>query len=344
MGHFEASRTLKVMMPNAFVDTSVVIATCSRVSMLEDMLGTLLPQMAVLPFSTELVIVNDGSTDGTAELLREVQERSPVPVKVVLGHRRGIAAARNLGLEHARGTWIASCDDDQLADVQWLQCLRAAADEQSASFVGGSMELAMPMGYTLDAYGPRAMRLLGHCAGRGERARALPRGIRPATNNVLMRASAVRGLGGFDQQFAQGGEDADLFARAEEAGYTLWFEPRARMQHVMTPGRLSENGLHWTAMRIGSGDARMLQHVHPFTGPLRRAAVRVAVSALRDLPLLVFSQLRGNYRGVLDARCSLWYSKGLLRAIPALLFPEWQKQSAFLQQLDFRRRNGERTA
>ena len=312
--------------------------------MLRDVVDTLLPQMLALPFPTELVIVDDGSTDSTAEFLATLQRQSPVPVRVVSGQRRGIAAARNLALEHARGKWIASCDDDQLADLQWLKYLRAAAEEQSASFVGGSMQLSVPNGYTISRFGPRALRLLGHCDGDGDRARPLRRGTRPATNNVLMRASAVRGLGGFDQQFVQGGEDTDLFARAEEAGYTLWFEPRARMQHVMTPSRLSQQGWRWTAMRIGSGDARMEQHLHPYLGILKRVTTRLALTTFRDGPLLALAKLTGNDLLELETLCSLWYTKGLLLALPALLFPERQIGVSFLQQLDFRRRNGERTA
>ncbi len=331
-------------MISASIDTSVVLSTCTRVAMLRNMVETLLPQMVQLPFTTELVIVDDGSTDNTAEFLVELQQQSPVPVRVVRGHRRGIAAARNLALEHARGKWIASCDDDQLADFHWLKFLRAAAEEHSASFVGGSMELSVPAGHTVDHYGRRVLRLLGHCAASGECARPLRRGTRPATNNVLMRASAVRGLGGFDQQFVQGGEDTDLFARAEEAGYTLWFEPRAKMQHVMTPSRLSRHGLRWTAMRIGAGDVRMEQHLHPYTGVLKRVVTRIVATLLRDLPLVALAGLTRGKRLGLEARCSLWYTKGLLLAIPALLFPQQQVSTAFLQQLDFRRRNGERTA
>ena len=331
-------------MISASIDTSVVLSTCTRVNMLRDMVNTLLPQMVAFPYPTELVIVDDGSTDSTAEFLADLQQQSPVPVRVVIGQRRGIAAARNLALEHARGKWIASCDDDQLADLQWLKYLRAAAEEQGASFVAGSMQLSVPDGYTVSSFGPRALRLLGHCDDLGDCARPLRRGTRPATNNVLMRASAVRGLGGFDQQFVQGGEDTDLFARAEEAGYTLWVEPRAKMQHVMTPSRLSHQGLRWTAMRIASGDARMEQHLYPYVGILKRVTTRMALTIFRDGPLLALAKLTRNDRPELETLCSLWYTKGLLLALPALLFPERKVGSVFLQQMDFRQRNGERTA
>ena len=98
------------------IDTSIVLATCSRAKMLRDALESLLVQSWADDHAVEIVVVDDGSTDDTPELLREIQQRSPVPLIVVQGEsavalrRRGTSAGRQ-----ARGEWIASFDDDQIA-------------------------------------------------------------------------------------------------------------------------------------------------------------------------------------------------------------------------------------
>jgi len=89
----------------------------------------------------EVVVVNDGSTDDTVQRIRELGDPR---VSVVEGGGNGVAAARNLGIRHARGQWIAFKDDDdrwapdklakQLAalvemDASWSICGAVAVDE-----------------------------------------------------------------------------------------------------------------------------------------------------------------------------------------------------------------------
>ena len=310
--------------------------------MLRFMLDSILPQLARSPYSTELVIVDDGSNDETPVLLQQIQRDSPVPVIVLHGPKQGVAAARNLAVEHARGTWLASCDDDQIACPGWFDSLRSATDATGAAFVGGSMELHLPQGFAVENYGPRAQRLLGASPPTGE-IREYDAGCYPATNNVLMLASAVVALGGFDPAFTQGGEDSDLFLRAKQAGYALWFEPKAKMRHMLTPRRLTPQGLRWTSLRIGSGDLRMEQRKRSVVGPLKRATVRIAILG-RDIVQFAAAKMRRSRPAALDAQCSMWYTQGVLRALPAILLGRAGMRSAFLNQMDFRRRNGERTA
>jgi hypothetical protein len=90
---------------------SVIIPTYNRRSILEKCLAALEQQRPGAYAGYEVIVVDDGSTDGTVEWL----QRSPVPIpqfQLLTQSHRGPAAARNLGLAHARGEMIIFIDSD----------------------------------------------------------------------------------------------------------------------------------------------------------------------------------------------------------------------------------------
>lgn len=283
------------------------------------------------------MVVDDGSSDETPELLAELRRTASIPVTVVPGTRCGVAAARNLAAEHARGTWLASFDDDQLALPGWLAALRELAGQTGSPCIGGALELSLPSGQRIEDLGPRVRRVLGEHLD-GDIAR--PNGLLPASNNVLVRRDVFLHLGGYDVRFTEGAEDSELFDRIAAAGHTIWFQPAARALHITPQSRLQSNNLRWTSLRIGASEAR--RFAHQGAGKLLKLiAIRLAASLLRDVPQLLWALVSRNKRLLLDVHCSLWYSQGLLRAAPTFLGIQ-RGESSFLRSLDFRTRNGER--
>jgi GT2 family glycosyltransferase len=324
------------------VDTSIVLATCSRALMLQAALDSLIAQDWALDHAVELIVVDDNSTDDTAEVLTHYQLHSSIPLIVLRGRSQGVAAARNLGCAAARGAWIASFDDDQIALPGWLRQLRLLAQQTGAATVGGCLNLQYPEGASPDAFGPRARSVLGeHDLGPD----ALQYGRRhlPSTNNVLLRSDVFQALHGYDTSFTEGGEDTDFFSRVQAAGLTQWYQPISRALHVMTHSRLERKNLRWTSLRLGASDVRIQQRKSAFLGPLRLAAFRIAIALLRDFPQFTLAAIRFDRRAQLDAACSLWYTQGFLRALLPILSAR-TANSNFLRSVDFRARNGERNS
>lgn len=319
------------------IDTSIVLATCSRAHLLRGALASLLSEAKAWEKPVEFVIVDDGSTDDTPAVLAKFQGSAGIPVTIVMGECRGIAAARNLAVQHARGTWLASFDDDQIALPGWLAGLHSLAESTGAVCIGGALALQLPPGHAIAALGPRVRRVLGeHLDGDIVK----PNGMEPASNNVLLRRDIFLELGGYDITFTEGAEDADLFDRMAAAGHAWWFQPAAKALHLIQATRLETRSIAWTCLRLGASDAR--RFTRRGTGRLlRTAALRVLVTLLRDLPQLAIAGMRRDRRKQMDVLCSLWYTQGLLRALPAFLGSK-PKQTAFLRSLDFRARNGER--
>jgi glycosyltransferase involved in cell wall biosynthesis len=103
-------------------DFSVVIPTHNRLEVLVEVLQSLEFQHEAPAF--EVVVVDDGSTDGTADWLRSRGFR--MPLRVLVQENHGPAAARNTGVAAASGRWVAFLGDDTVPSAGWLAAHRAA--------------------------------------------------------------------------------------------------------------------------------------------------------------------------------------------------------------------------
>lgn len=98
---------------------SIVSAAYNVKRYLDDFLHSLEAQTLPLD-QIELIAVNDGSTDGTGDFLRDYATDAPFKVTVVDKENGGQASARNLGLEQARGEWITFTDPDDFLDPDYF--------------------------------------------------------------------------------------------------------------------------------------------------------------------------------------------------------------------------------
>ena len=113
---------------------SVVVPVYNPGAYLRPLLDSLLAQTEP---SLEIVAVDDGSTDGSGELLREAAARDPRLV-VVTRSNGGYAAARNSGIDAARGRWIGFADSDDWLDPRALQTWREHGEREDLEVVFGN--------------------------------------------------------------------------------------------------------------------------------------------------------------------------------------------------------------
>lgn len=165
----------------------------------------------------ELVVVDNGCTDDSLEIVREHSDGVPGLRVVDASARRGLNYARNAGVAAARGELLVFCDADDAAAPGWLAALvEAAAD---ADIVGGVLE-----GDELNGAVARAWR-------------SRPLKDRPSEQflpfvpggNCAVRTEVARLLR-WDEEFVFGASDMEFCWRAHQAGYRIGHAPGAVMQ------------------------------------------------------------------------------------------------------------------
>ena len=113
---------------------SVIVPTHNRLASLMKTLESLYRQ----DFSDfEIIIVDDGSTDGTGAYL--VGQTEQHRIRYVHQSCRGPAAARNAGFRIARAPYVVFTDDDCIVPRDWLKKLHAGFEETGADIIGGTV-------------------------------------------------------------------------------------------------------------------------------------------------------------------------------------------------------------
>ena len=172
---------------------SVVIPAFNRRPWLAKTLASVNSQTST---DHEIVLVDDGSTDGTAEWVR----RAFPEVRVIrLARNQGPATARNHGIQRARGALIAFLDSDDIWCKDYLSTL-------TPEFRDPRVVLVFSNYSSIDAKGRVIRRRCVPRAPSGLSAAAL-------TSASIMRRTAVMAAGGFDPGFRRLFEDTDLFIR-----------------------------------------------------------------------------------------------------------------------------------
>ena len=203
---------------------SVVVPVLNGARTLQRCLGAL---ERLDPAPSEVLLIDNGSTDGSLGLLRAFAGRRS-GARALEEPRRGAAAARNTGIRAATGDVVAFTDSDCEPDSGWLDHLirpftdahvGAVAGRVAAARAGSITELFSAL-YTLQSPDLPA-RLTHWTPWQG----GFP------TANLAVRRRRLEELGGFDERMEIYGEDYDLCARLYTAGAEVAYQPEAVVVH-----------------------------------------------------------------------------------------------------------------
>jgi glycosyltransferase involved in cell wall biosynthesis len=225
---------------------SVIVATRNRAALLGRALDALSRQD--WPAGRfEIVVADNGSTDGTAVTVQTAarMDHAP-PIRYLHVAEPGKSAAVNAALAHASGGLIAFTDDDVRPAPEWIARLAGAFDRTGADFAAGRIlpewEEPPPAWLSPALYGVLAIPDNGTSAldiGDGSGAAVIPIGA-----NMAVRRHVVERLGGLHTGLGKlegtlrTGEDHEFYLRMRAAGYRGVYEPAALVWHLVPADRL----------------------------------------------------------------------------------------------------------
>ncbi|WP_414583093.1 glycosyltransferase [Scytonema sp. PCC 10023] len=167
----------------------------------------------------EVIVVNDGSTDGTLEITQRYDY-----VRLISQENKGLSAARNVGIAAATGEIVAFTDSDCMADPDWLTYLVAKFLSTGLAAVGGP-NLSPPEDSLVPACVAVSPGVPTHVLLSDEIAEHI------AGCNMAFRREVLQEIDGFDRQYRAAGDDVDICWRLQDKGYAIGFSPAAIVWH-----------------------------------------------------------------------------------------------------------------
>jgi GT2 family glycosyltransferase len=212
---------------------SVIVVNWNGMGFVEDCLASLKSQTWE---NREFILVDNGSEDGSAELLRKWSEQTPNSQVIGLNRNSGFCEANNLAFHRARGDWIALLNNDAVAEPNWIEeLIRRGDPAHRIGMLGGKILFAEPKG-VIDKAGHLIYKD-GQNRGRGTMEKDTGQYdneeeiLWPDACAAMYHRKIFEETGGFDESFFAFGDDADLGMRARLLGWNAWYVPQAVVYH-----------------------------------------------------------------------------------------------------------------
>lgn len=132
------------------VDLDIIVPAYNVKNYIEQCISSLLNQNT--DYKYRIIIINDGSTDGTAELLSAYAKKNPNLIKLVSQNNKGLSGARNTGLRISNSKYITFVDSDDYVSSDFVNSLLIKCFETAADIVEGSYETVDLSGSTIKQY------------------------------------------------------------------------------------------------------------------------------------------------------------------------------------------------
>jgi glucosyl-dolichyl phosphate glucuronosyltransferase len=246
---------------------SVVIGTLNR----GEALGVSLDSLAAqdLPRDRfEVIVVDNGCTDGTEALVRAKMAQMP-NLRLVKEPKLGLSNARNKGIAESRYELVAFFDDDATAEKNWLTLLtNVFAEDPAAGAAGGPIYVGWPT--TRPVWMPKSCEgYFGHCY-YGEERTLLEFPKYPYGSNMVIRKEHLLAINGFNDKVGpKGGNmmsagEQDLFSRLARIPVKVVYEPKAPVMHWVQPERVTRQWTLQRSIKHGLSNTRMMANIEPY--------------------------------------------------------------------------------
>lgn len=223
---------------------SVIVATLNRTHYLEKCIKAI---FANTYDKFEIIIVDQGKNNQTKELI-DSRFLNTGKIKYIHTNTIGLSHARNLGWKNSRGEIIAFIDDDAIPVIGWMEAYAKAFSDikPDPAIVGGKIEpdweAPKPKWY------PDKKKYLLGIYDIGDEIMPFPEPDLPVGANFAVLGSVLENFGGFDgrvgfnesrKKSMVAGEDSLIGMRVREAGYPIYYHPKAKVFHCISAKKMT---------------------------------------------------------------------------------------------------------
>ena len=239
---------------------TLIICTYNR----EKYIGPLLESIAKNDYPTsdyELVLVDNNCTDNTKGVCEQFAVEHPeITLRYVVETEQGLSAARNKGIEEAKGDIIIYVDDDALVDSDYIRIYAehfSAHPETMAA--GGPIE---PLYETEEPkwMSPYTKALLTAWMNYGDKVREYPNGRYPGGGNAAYRKVVFDKVGLINTELGRKGsallasEEKDIFDKMKAQGMQVLYLPTPVLHHIIPQAKLEEDYFNRLTLQIGRSE------------------------------------------------------------------------------------------
>lgn len=247
------------------IKVSVIICTYNREKFLQNALQSLVDQDAD-PASYEVIVANNNSKDNTEQLCKDFMAQHPgYAFSYCNETKQGASFARNTGAALARGELFCFMDDDAVARKDFITSIIAFNTQypEVGGFGGRIIPLYIPNEPVWMSY------YVSSLVGNFDYAKEVTEfsaNRYPLESNMVVTRQLFTAINGFNAELPGvkgtlriGGEGKDLFLRAKEKGYRVFYVPDIVVQHVVETDKLTKEYMYRVASGIGRGERERLK-------------------------------------------------------------------------------------
>ncbi len=264
---------------------SVVISTCRLQDQVRSLVMSLLDQQGVGRF--EVLLVDNSCSPQTKRAVADLRPPPGVALRYLPEPRPGLHNVRHRGAIEASCDNLIYLDDDVVLSPDWLRCMCARLQDPNVAMIGGRVLLRFesPPPVWVEAFRGLLSEL-----DLGSAARQMSPDVTPIGCNLAVRRSLLVRVGGFNPDaFAdskllrfRGDGEVGLARKIRDLGLAIWYEPGARLEHLVPAKRMSAAYVRWRSKIGGIEQAYSSYRYYPRPFPillyralrsLRRAAV-----------------------------------------------------------------------
>ena len=296
------------------ITLDVVVPTHNRAELLEKAVNSLLAARTPAGLSRRIIIVDNNSTDTTAETISRMSAGNPGAVSGIHERQQGRSAALNAGIRASSAELIGFIDDDETVSEGWLEAVAAEFSRSEVDFIGGPVqgnwEVAAPAWLPAGLSG--VLGIIEHGEDARDYGRDFP-GILVG-GNCVFRRSVFEKVGLYNTNLGRttsglrSGEDDDLYARLLRAGLRGRYVPSLRIQHFIPRYRVTKRYFRswrfWHAVSRGIR-LRTSREPTPYLAGIPRYDLGKALRSTGGMA-------RGSSRERFASELELWSLAGLL--------------------------------